>query len=161
MPLHGGRDDGGVEPVSEAPALPAPTQATTADPSSKLRQHPSDLPEHEGSEAGTEAAGTELPFRIGFDASTGKVVLWVTIQRRGGQVVRRIEVPSLEALTLAVAEHERESRVHRLLAESLVQAAVDHLGADPVRLYAAAAALQDPASTVSLASLLEHPGVDA
>ena len=99
----------------------------------------------------------DLPFRIEFDPSAGKVVLWVTIQQRGGTSVRRIEVPSLEALTLAVAEHERESRVHRLLAEGLVQAAVDHLGADPVRLYAAAAELQDPASTIPLGSLLELP----
>ena len=38
-----------------------------------------------------------------------------------------------------------------------MQAAVDHLGADPVRLYAAAAQLQDPASTIPLASLLDYP----
>ena len=98
-----------------------------------------------------------LPFRVEFDPSSGRVVLWATVQQRRGQSVRRIEVPSLEALTLAVAEHERESRVHRLLAEALVQAAVDHLGADPVRLYAAAAQLQDPASTIPLGSLLDLP----
>ena len=103
----------------------------------------------------------ELPFRIEFDADSGKVVLWVTVQQRRGQSVRRIEVPSLEALTLAVAEHERESRIHRLLSEGLVQAAVDHLGADPVRIYAAAAQLQDPASTIPLASLLDHPATVA
>ncbi|MFC1428531.1 hypothetical protein ACEZCY_35755 [Streptacidiphilus sp. N1-12] len=99
----------------------------------------------------------QLPFRIAFDPASGKVILWATVQQRRGQSVRRIEVPSLEALALAVAEHERESRVHRLLAEALVQAAVDHLGADPVRLYAAAAELQDPASTIPLASLLDYP----
>ncbi|MFC1435999.1 hypothetical protein ACEZDB_35740 [Streptacidiphilus sp. N1-3] len=99
----------------------------------------------------------ELPFRIEFDAASGQVVLWVTIQQRRATSIRRIEVPSLEALTLAVAEHERESRVHRRLAEGLVQAAVDHLGADPVRIYAAAAELQDPASTIALGSLLELP----
>lgn len=96
----------------------------------------------------------ELPFRIAFDADSGTVVLWVTVEQRRGKSVRRIEVPSLEALTVAVAEHERESRMHRLLAEGLVQAAVDHLGADPVRLYAAAAQLQDPASTIPLGAML-------
>ncbi|MBC3844619.1 hypothetical protein GXW82_43925 [Streptacidiphilus sp. 4-A2] len=96
----------------------------------------------------------QLPFRIAFDADSGQVVLWVTLEQRRGQSIRRIEVPSLEALTLAVAEHLRESRVHRLLAESLVQAAVDHLGADPVRLYAAAAQLQSPASTIPLGAML-------
>jgi len=96
----------------------------------------------------------ELPFRVAFDADSGTVVLWVTLEQRRGQSVRRVEVPSLEALTVAVAEHERESRMHRLLAEALVQAAVDHLGADPVRIYAAAAQLQDPASTIPLGAML-------
>ena len=103
----------------------------------------------------------QLPFRIEFDPTSGRIVLWATVQQRRGQTVRRIEVPSLEALTLAVAEHERESRLHRLLAEGLVQAAVDHLGADPVRLYAAAAQLQAPASTIPLASLLDYPATVA
>ncbi|MEZ0096314.1 hypothetical protein [Streptacidiphilus sp. EB129] len=103
----------------------------------------------------------QLPFRIAFDADSGQVVLWATIEQRRGKSIRRIEVPSLEALTLAVAEHLRESRVHRLLAEGLVQAAVDHLGADPVRVYAAAAELQDPASTIPLASLLACPSAAA
>jgi hypothetical protein len=99
----------------------------------------------------------ELPFRVEFDAASGQVVLWATIEQRRGKSIRRIEVPSLEALTIAVAEHLRESRVHRLLAEHLVQAAVDHLDADPVRLYTAAAELQDPASTIPLGSLLACP----
>ena len=99
-------------------------------------------------------AGEQLPFRIAFDADSGKVVLWATVEKQRRQVIRRIEIPSLEALTLAVAEHLRESLVHRLLAESLVQAAVDHLGADPVRIYAAAAQLQDPASTIPLGAML-------
>ncbi|WP_042404753.1 hypothetical protein [Streptacidiphilus carbonis] len=115
------------------------------------------MPDAETDTAGDAAPGTELPFRIAFDKTNGKVVLWATIEKRRGQSVRRIEVPSLEALTVAVAEHLRESRVHQLLAEGLVQAAVDHLGANPVRLYAAAAQLQDPASTIPLASLLDCP----
>jgi hypothetical protein len=89
----------------------------------------------------------ELPFRVEFDAASGQVVLWATIEQRRGKSIRRIEVPSLEALTIAVAEHLRESRVHRLLAEHLVQAAVDHLDAE----------LQDPASTIPLGSLLACP----
>jgi len=103
----------------------------------------------------------ELPFRIAFDADSGTVVLWVTVEQRRGKTIRRVEVPSLEALTVAVAEHERESRMHRLLAEGLVQAAVDHLGADPVRLYAAAAQLQDPASTIPLGAMLSGAAVSA
>jgi hypothetical protein len=103
----------------------------------------------------------QLPFRIAFDADSGQVVVWATIEQRRGKSIRRIEVPSLEALTVAVAEHLRESRVHRLLAEGLVQAAADHLGADPIRLYAAAAELTDPASTIPLASLLDCPSAAA
>jgi len=106
-------------------------------------------------------AGEQLPFRIAFDADSGKVVLWATVEKQRRQVIRRIEIPSLEALTLAVAEHLRESRVHRLLAEGLVQAATEHLGVDPIRIYSAAAELTDPQSTIPLASLLRCPSRDA
>lgn len=108
-----------------------------------------------------EDTAEQLPFRISFDQTTGKVVLWATIEQPRGKAVRRIEIPSLELLTVAVAEHLRESRMQQLLAEGLVQTAVDHLGADPVRIYAAATELTDPASTIPLASLLTCPSTDA
>jgi hypothetical protein len=99
-------------------------------------------------------AEVPAPFRIEFDQATGQVVLWTTSGLRPRQTVRRTELASLEALTVKVAEHLHDSRVHQHLAEGLVQAAVDHLGADPVRLYAAAAELQDPSSTVPLGEML-------
>lgn len=99
-------------------------------------------------------AGEQLPFRVTFDETAGKVVLWATIEKHRSQSVRRIEVPSLEALTIAVAEHLRESRVQQRLAESLVEAATEYLGADPIRIYAAARELTDPMSTIPLGKLL-------
>ncbi|WP_200259823.1 hypothetical protein [Streptomyces sp. HSG2] len=101
-----------------------------------------------------EVPAEQLPFRVVYDAAAREVVVWMTFGNGPKQTTRRKTFPSLEALAIAVAGHRYEAFLQSRLANTLVQAAVTHLGADPSRLEAAVRALSDPTSTMPLGTLL-------
>lgn len=107
-----------------------------------------------------EVPAEQLPFRVAYDASAREVVVWMTYGNGPKQTTRRKAIPSLEALAIAVAGHRYEAFLQSRLANTLVQAAVTHFGADPARLEAAVRALSDPTSTVPLGTLLYGPSPD-
>lgn len=101
-----------------------------------------------------EVPAQQLPFRVAYDAASREVVVWMTFGNGPKQITRRKTYPSLETLAIAVAGHRYEAFLQSRLANTLVQAAVTHLGADPARLETAVRALSDPTSTVPLGILL-------
>ncbi|MBT2398270.1 hypothetical protein [Streptomyces sp. ISL-100] len=78
-----------------------------------------------------EVPAEQLPFRVAYDAAARKVVVWMTFGNGPKRSTRRKTFPSLEALAIAVAGHRYEAFLQSRLANTLVQAAVTHLGADP------------------------------
>ncbi|MGW0885378.1 hypothetical protein [Streptomyces sp. NPDC002671] len=104
-----------------------------------------------------EVPAEQLPFRVAYDAAAREVVVWMTFGNGPKQTTRRKTFLSLEALAIAVAGHRHEAFLQSRLANTLIQAAVTHLGADPARLEAAVRALSDPTSTVPLGRLLYGP----
>lgn len=101
-----------------------------------------------------EQTALPLPFRIEFDAQRGEIVVWRRFGEPPRQVERRKVLSSLEELAISAAEHTHESWLHHALAQALIGAAAEHLGADPNRLRTAVRALRDPACTVPVGVLI-------
>lgn len=102
----------------------------------------------------SDAPASQLPFRVEYQETSGKLVMWMTFGSGSKQTTRRKVFTSLEALTIAVADHRYEAFLRNSLAHTLAQAAVAHFGADSARLKAAVTVLSDPTNTVPLGSLL-------
>lgn len=101
-----------------------------------------------------EQIPVQLPFRVEFDPAAGEVVAVMTYGVAPQQKTRRQVFGSLEALVIAIAEHRHEAFLQTRLAQTLAQAAITHLGADPGRLNAALHALADPTNSTPLGTLL-------
>ncbi|MGC5264064.1 ATP-binding protein [Streptomyces cyaneofuscatus] len=115
---------------------------------------------YDGTGGDGHVTAEQMPFRVEYDQGTRELVVWVPLGQGPQQITRRKHIGSLEVLAIAVAAHRHEAFLQRRLADSLVSAAVAHLGADPGRLETAVRELADPTSTVPLGTLLrgDSPG---
>lgn len=105
------------------------------------------LPYGEGDD---DVAAAQLPFRVECAPGARELVVWMALGHGPKQTTRRRSFRSMEALAVAVATHRHEALLQRQLADALVSAAVEHLGADPGRREEAVRALSDPTSNVPL-----------
>lgn len=105
----------------------------------------------------SEPAGEQLPFTVAFNAQRRQLVVEMTYGQEPKQTRRHQRLASVEAVAFSIAENLNESRLREALADQLAAAAVENLGADPVRLREAVCALSDPTSIVPLGSILHGP----
>jgi anti-sigma regulatory factor (Ser/Thr protein kinase) len=105
----------------------------------------------------SEPAGDQIPFTVAFDAQRRQLVVEMTYGQEPKQTRRHQRLASVEAIAISIAENLNESRLREALAGQLAAAAIESLGADPVRLREAVCALSEPTSTVLLGSILHGP----